>query len=125
MEVGTRLTNAGAKAKPENIITVARWAEELGFSTVWVSHHIVLPERVDSYYPYRPNGRWDYPSDTNYLGRLLTLAWVGAAAPSLKLGTSVFVAPLYNPVVLAKQVASLHYLTDGRVILGIGAGWME
>src|SRR5690606_11031473 len=74
---------------------------------------------------YRQNGRWDYPADTNYLDPLLTLAWAGAVAPSLTLGTSVLIAPLFNPPILAKQVATLDYLTGGRVILGIGAGWME
>jgi len=125
MHVGVITPNAGSKASPENIITVACWAEELGFDSVWVTDHVALPERVDSWYPYRSHGRWDYPSDTLWLDPLLSLLWAAAAAPSLAIGTSILVVPLRNPLLLAKQLSTLDYLTGGRVILGAGAGWME
>lgn len=125
MEVGIIVHNAGAKATPENIVKTANWAEELGYHSIWLTDHVVLAEEVNSWYPYRTHGRWDYPSDTKWTDPLLTLAWAGAAAPSLKLGTSVMVIPLRNPILLAKQLASLDFLTGGRAILGAGAGWME
>ena len=125
MEVGVIIPNAGPKTSPENIVATARLAAELGYHSLWLTDHVVLPEQVDAYYPYRSHGRWDYPSDTNWLDPLLSLAWAGAAAPGLKLGTSVLVLPIRNPVLLAKQIASLDYLCGGRVILGVGAGWME
>ena len=127
MEVGVIIPNAGPKASPRNIETVARWAEALGFHSVWVTDHVALrePEDVRSHYPYRSHGRWDYRSDTNWLDPLLSLQWAAAVAPSLKVGTSILVVPLRNPLLLAKQVASLDFLTGGRVILGAGAGWME
>jgi alkanesulfonate monooxygenase SsuD/methylene tetrahydromethanopterin reductase-like flavin-dependent oxidoreductase (luciferase family) len=125
MEVGVILPNAGPKASVENLITTARWAEELGYHSLWLTDHVVLAEQIDAYYPYRTHGRWDYPPDTVWLDPLLTLAWAGQAAPSLKLGTSVLVLPIRNPVLLAKQIASLDFLSGGRVILGAGAGWME
>lgn len=125
MEVGVIIPNAGPKASVDNIVTTARWAEELGYHSLWLTDHVVLAEQIDAYYPYRSHGRWDYPPDTAWLDPLLTLAWAGAAAPSLKVGTSVLVLPIRNPVLLAKQIASLDYLTGGRFILGAGAGWME
>lgn len=125
MEVGVVIPNAGPKARPENIVKVARWAEALGFHSVWVTDHVALHEDVKSYYPYRSHGRWDYSPDTRWLDPLLSLQWAGAAAPTLKLGTSVLVAPLRHPVLLAKQISTLDYLTGGRVMLGFGAGWME
>lgn len=125
MEVGVIIPNAGSKASPESIITTARWAEALGYHSVWVTDHVVLPEQVDSYYPYRTHGRWDYLPETVWLDPLLALSWAGAAAPSLKLGTSVLVAPLRNPILLAKQLSTLDFLSGGRVIFGAGAGWME
>ncbi len=126
MEIGVRLPSAGAKVTPENIVSVARWAEELGYHSLWVSDHVVLPQKVDSPYPYDwENHRWPYPADTPWLDPLLALAWAGAVAPSLKLGTSVMVVPLRHPMLLAKQLASLDFLTGGRAILGAGAGWME
>lgn len=125
MEIGIRIPGAGAKVSPENLITAARWAEELGYHSVWVSDHVVLPEKVDSFYPYDPQGRWSYPADTPWLDPLLALGWVAAAASSVKLGTSVMVVPLRQPILLAKQLSSLDFLSGGRVILGVGAGWME
>jgi probable F420-dependent oxidoreductase len=124
MHVGVIIPNAGPKCSPAHIVTVARWAEELGFHSLWVTDHVALPIDCQSHYPYRSHGRWDYPPSTPWLDPLLSLAWAGAHAPSLMLGTSVLVAPLRHPVLLAKQVASLDYLSGGRAILGIGAGWM-
>ncbi len=124
MEVGVRLPNAGPKASPENILTTARLAERLGFHSLWVTDRVMLPRQVESVYPYGANGQWDSAGGAN-LDPLLTLAWAGSVAPSLKLGTSVLVAPLRHPVLLAKQLSALDYLSGGRVILGIGVGWMK
>jgi probable F420-dependent oxidoreductase len=125
MEVGVIIPNAGPKASPERIVTVARWAEALGYSSVWVTDHVTLPLQCDSWYPYRSHGRWDYAPDTYWLDPLLALQWAAAAAPSLKVGTSILVVPLRNPLLLAKQLSTLDFLTGGRVILGAGAGWMK
>lgn len=125
MDVGVIIPNAGPKALPEHIVTVAKWAEELGYHSVWVTDHVTLPEQCDSYYPYRSHGRWDYPSDTYWLDPLLSLQWAAAVAPSIRIGTSILVVPLRNPLLLAKQISTLDYLTGGRVILGAGAGWMK
>ena len=125
MELGVILPSAGPNTGADNIVATAGLAAELGFHSLWLTDHVVLAERVDAVYPYRSHGRWDYPPDTPWLDPLLSLAWAGAAAPKLKLGTSVLVLPIRNPVLLAKQVASLDYLSGGRVILGVGAGWME
>ncbi len=125
MEIGVILPSAGPKCTPENVVTVARWAEELGYHSVWVTDHVILPEHVDSRYPYRSHGRWDYAPDTPWMDPLLALCWAAQVAPSLKLGTSIYVAPLRHPILLAKQVSTLDVLSGGRVILGIGAGWMR
>ncbi|MBM3450345.1 MAG: TIGR03619 family F420-dependent LLM class oxidoreductase [Armatimonadetes bacterium] len=124
MEIGVGLPNAGPKATPENLDLVAKWAEEFGYDSIWVTDHVFLPEKVDSWYPYRTHGRWDYPSDTNWLDPLLALGWA-AARRKLKVGTSVLVAPIRHPVLLAKQLSTLDYLTDGGVLFGAGAGWMK
>lgn len=125
MEFGVNLPAAGPAAGAQNIVKVARWAEELGFHSLWATDHVVLPERVDSWYPYGAGGRWTNPAGTNWLDPLLALAWAGSAAPHCKLGTDVIVAPLRNPLLLAKQLASLDDLSGGRVLLGVGAGWMK
>ncbi|ACY18080.1 LLM class F420-dependent oxidoreductase [Haliangium ochraceum] len=127
MKIGVRIPAAGPPATRENLLASARWAEALGFHSVWVSDHVILPapEEVRSHYPYDAEGRWPYPADTPWLDPLLALATVAQVAPSVSLGTSVLVAPLRHPVLLAKQIATLDYLSGGRVLLGIGAGWMR
>ena len=125
MKLGVILPSAGPNTGADNIVATAKLAAELGYHSLWLTDHVVLAERVDAVYPYRSHGRWDYPPDTPWLDPLLSLAWAAAAAPALELGTSVLVLPIRNPVLLAKQVSSLDYLSGGRVILGVGAGWME
>jgi len=125
MEIGVCLPSSGPKISPENIVTMAQWAEKLGYHSVWVTDHVVLPEKVDSYYPYDPDNRWPYPAETNWLDPVLVLAWAGVAAPRLKLGTSILILPLRNPIILAKQLSTLDFLSGGRVILGAGVGWMR
>jgi probable F420-dependent oxidoreductase len=103
---------------------VASWAQELGFDSLWASDHVVMPAAVRSRYPYAEDKRWDFPLDSSWYDPLLALAWAAAAAPDVKLGTSVVVLPLRHPLALAKQVASLDRLSGGRVLLGVGVGWM-
>lgn len=124
MKIGIRIPAAGPHASLASIVTTARWAESLGYHSVWVSDHVAMPAHVRSAYPYDPAGRWPYPADTPWLDPLLALSVAASVAPSVALGTSVLVAPLRHPVHLAKQVASLDFLSGGRVILGLGAGWM-
>lgn len=127
MKIGVRIPGAGPKASPAALLKTARWAQALGFHSLWVSDHVALPEPdvITSAFPYGQDGRWPFPADSPWLDPLLTLLSVAGAAPSLSLGTSVLVAPLRHPVLLAKQVASLDYLSGGRVILGLGAGWLR
>jgi len=125
--LGVRLPATGNLGSATDIVRVARWAEELGYSHVWLSDHIVLPERVDSFYPYDPQGegKWRADPKGGWLAPLVALTWAAAAAPSIELGTSVLVVPMRNPFELAKHVSSIDHLAGGRVLLGIGAGWMK
>ena len=113
MQLGIHLPHIGRKAGPEAIRRVAVQAEELGFDDVWVSEHIIVPK--DSNYPPSPNF-WD---------PVLTLTWAAAATSRVRLGTSVLVLPLRHPLPLAKELATLQNLSNGRLILGAGVGWLE
>lgn len=113
MRLGIHLPHIGRKAGPDAIRRAAIHAEDLGFDDVWVSEHIIVPK--DAPYPPSPNF-WD---------PLLTLTWAAAATRTVRLGTSVLVLPLRHPLPLAKELATLQNLSNGRVILGAGVGWLE
>jgi probable F420-dependent oxidoreductase len=113
VQLGTHLPHIGRKAGPDSIRRAAVQAEELGFSDVWVSEHVILPKSA----PYPPSPIFYEP--------ILTLTWAAAATKRVRLGTSVIVLPMHHPVPMAKQLATLQCLSEGRVIFGVGVGWME
>jgi probable F420-dependent oxidoreductase len=125
LRLGVRLPVTGPVATPENLSTVALLAEKLGYESIWCSDHLLSPRDVQPLYPGTTDGHWPFPRDTRWLEPLVTLTWLGALAPSVELGTCVLVLPMRNPIVLAKQVSTLDVLTRGRVVLGVGVGWME
>ena len=125
MRIGVRLPSAISHATPENVARVARWADVLGFHSVWVSDHIVLPERVCSRYGRHADRTWPHRADTPWFDPLLALAWAAAAAPHVALGTSILLLPLRHPVLLAKQLSTLDVVSGGRVLVAAGVGWME
>jgi probable F420-dependent oxidoreductase len=125
MDYGVALPGAGPLATSEALMAVATLAESLGFTSVWVTDHIAIPERSASVYPYREDGKPPWPPNIPYLDALTALAWVGAVTRTVRLGTSVLVLPLRPPLIVAKSVATLDYLTGGRVLLGVGAGWLK
>jgi probable F420-dependent oxidoreductase len=96
---------------------LARLADEIGFDSVWAGEHVVLPNPHVAPAPMQPTDP--------ILDPLVHLAFVAAASPRLLLGTGIIILPQRNPLVLAKQAASLDVLSDGRLLLGIGAGYLE
>lgn len=110
MRIGIHLPQYGRASGPDAITRAARTAEELGFHHVWVSDHVVHPTEQD------------YPS-AHLFDPFTTLTWAAAATESVRLGTSVIVAPHHVPLALANTLASLDRLSQGRVIAGIGVGW--
>lgn len=113
MRLGIHLPHIGRKAGPDAIRRAALQAEALGFADVWVSEHVILPKGAT------------YPPSPAFLEPILTLTWAAAATQRVGLGTSVYVLPMHHPVPVAKQVATLQCLSGGRVIFGIGVGWLE
>ena len=113
MQIGIHLPHIGRKASPDAIRRAAVQAEELGFADVWVSEHIIVPKGAS------------YPPSPNFWDPVLTLTWAAAFTKRVKLGTSVLVLPMRHPLPLAKELATLQNLSQGRLILGGGVGWME
>jgi probable F420-dependent oxidoreductase len=122
LEFGIHLPHVGPFATPEAISGVARKAEELGYHSLWVSDHIITPRKIDS--PY-PGGRYRVQPEWPFLEPVSTLLFAAAVTKRVRLGTSVLVITQRQPVILAKQLATLDFLSNGRLILGAGAGWMK
>ncbi len=125
MEFGLHLPHVGPLATREGITAFAQLVEELGFDALWVSDHIVVPRSLDSRYPYSRDGSFPVSPDVSLMEPIATLLFVAAITERVKLGTTVLVLPMRNPIVTAKQLASLDVLSNGRLILGVGTGWME
>ena len=104
---------------------VCRRAEAAGFESVWGGEHVVLPDAFDSRYPYTADGKIPAEPDTPIPDPLTWLAFAAAAAPTLRLGTCILIVPQRNPLVLAKELATLDQLSGGRVELGLGVGWLR
>ncbi|MBI2544787.1 MAG: LLM class F420-dependent oxidoreductase, partial [Candidatus Rokubacteria bacterium] len=125
MEFGCHLPMFGPIATRHNVLTFARRMEALGYDSLWASDHIVLPYTIRSRYPYSETGKFPLPANANFLEPLTTLALVAGVTERVKLGTTILVIPHRHPVLAAKMAANLDHLSNGRVILGVGVGWME
>ena len=127
MTIGCSIPTRGPAATPENLRGLATRIEDLGYDHLWVSDHIVLPTQVASRYPYDPKGVAPFTTNPSmpYWDPLAALCFLAACTRRIRLGTHVLVVPYRDPVVTAKTVATLDQLSAGRVILGVGVGWME
>ncbi|MCH8076998.1 MAG: LLM class F420-dependent oxidoreductase [SAR324 cluster bacterium] len=123
MKFGISLFNRGPLARPAHLTAQARRAEALGFDTIAISDHIVIPKVKTGNYPYHPEGEFPLEMSYDYFEPLATLMYILGATSSIKLGTSVLVVPYRNPILVAKMIASVDALSGGRVFLGVGTGW--
>jgi probable F420-dependent oxidoreductase len=112
-------------ARREPLVAFARRAEALGYDSLWVSDHVVIPWRIASRYPYNATGDFPLPPTGDFLEPLTALALVAGVTERVGLGTSVMVLPHRHPVLAAKMLATLDHLAPGRVICGAGVGWMR
>jgi probable F420-dependent oxidoreductase len=125
MDIGCHLPVYGPAATREALTLFARRAETLGYDSLWVSDHVVIPYTIRSRYPYNATGDFPLAPDTDFLEPLTVMALVAAVTNRVRLGTSVLVLPHRHPVLTAKMLATLDHLAPGRVILGAGVGWMK
>ncbi len=106
-------------------LDICRRAEATGFESVWGGEHVVMPSTIASPYPYSDDGSVPAEPETPIPDPLIWLAFAAAAAPTLRLGTCILIVPQRNPLVLAKELATLDRLSGGRVELGLGVGWLR
>ena len=126
MKFALRYCNTGRYADPANAVELLQAGEEAGFESAWAVEHTVVPEGYESAYPYSPDGKMaGGRADIALPDPLIWLAWAAAATSKIRLGTAILILPQHNPVIAAKQVATLDHLSGGRVLLGVGVGWLR
>lgn len=115
----------GVTAEPAWMTGFARHAEDLGFESLYVVEHVVVPVGYASRYPYSDTGRMPLPDAVDIPDPLELLAYLAAATSRIRLATGILVLPEHHPVQLAKRLATLDRLSQGRVTAGVGVGWMH
>ena len=125
IKFGQNLPTTGANATPENIKMISQRAEDLGYDSVWCSDHLVIPHSIASRYPYTHDGETPFSPSGTYLDSITALTFVTGCTTTLRVATNVLILPYRDPVVTAKQLATLDVLSEGRLILGVGVGWMR
>jgi probable F420-dependent oxidoreductase len=120
LQLGIKLPNISSIAEREPMLRLAQAAEALGYDSVWVADHVVIPRETRSEHPYGAG-----PELTNSLDPLVSLGFVAACTERVRLGTAVLVVPYRNPLLTAKMLASIDVLSGGRLTLGAGTGWLE
>ena len=127
LDVGVLAPHTGMAAGPGSLTEVAVAAEQLGFGSLWVGDHIVLPAEQESAYPYGAEDAddgYEVPSDRPFLEATTCLAFLAAVTERIRLGISVAILPYRAPAVWAKTVGTLDVLAGGRIVLGAGVGWL-
>jgi probable F420-dependent oxidoreductase len=125
MQIGVIAPAGSPVATPEYLAALGPAVEERGFHSVWLPEHVVLFDEYASKYPYSENGRIGGAPDMGPLEPFVALSFLASATKRIRLGTGVLLVPQRNPVYTAKSVASLDWLSGGRVDLGVGVGWLR
>jgi probable F420-dependent oxidoreductase len=125
MKLGLMFANTGAMVSPEGAAAVARHAERAGFESLWTVEHVVVPAGYESKYPYNSSGKMAGGEDSPIPDPLIWLAFLAAHTETLKLATGMLILPQRSPLITAKELATLDVLSHGRVMLGVGIGWLR
>ena len=124
MRLGFALPNLGPVATAEAVSKVAHRAEALGFDSLWTVERLLYPVEPQTPYPVTPDGSLPEPYK-HVLDPLETLTFAAAQTKRIALGTSVLDIPYYNPVMLARRLTTLDFLSNGRLQVGLGLGWSK
>ena len=125
MDIGVLVVNNRPWVTADTIVSLGTRAEALGFDSLWVADQVVVPSRLEPSYPYGTTRHYDIEGNQNFFEALTVLTYLAGRTSRVQLGTSVLVAPYRQPLLVAKQWATLDALSGGRTILGVGAGFMR
>src|SRR5579863_4281944 len=124
MKIGLLTVGIGRAARPATLRMLGETCERLGFGTLWSAEHVVLFDKyTETKYPYSDDGAFGAPSTVDWTDPFIGLTYVAALTQRIRLATGICLVPEHNPLILAKVVASLDYLSGGRFALGVGVGW--
>jgi probable F420-dependent oxidoreductase len=123
MRLGLHALGIGSGAERAVIDAVAAGAEICGFATLWSGEHVVMVDRSASVYPYSDDGQIAVPAGADWIDPMIGLSFAAAATSTIGIATGVVLLPEHNPVLMAKQAATLDQLSGGRLTLGVGIGW--
>src|SRR3954462_12987094 len=125
MQIGFNLPVSGPMAAPETIANIAQLGEALGFDYLTLTDHIALPDTSTPGYPYSTTGEFYTPEPGHRVEQLTTAAWIAAKTSRIRIVLAVMVVPHRPAVVSAKMLATIDVLSGGRLVVGIGAGWLK
>jgi probable F420-dependent oxidoreductase len=125
MQIGFNLPVSGPMAAPETMANIAQLGESLGFDYLTLTDHIALPDTSTPGYPYSTTGEFYTPDPGHRVEQLTTAAWIAAKTSTIRLVLAVMVVPHRPAVVTSKMLATIDVLSGGRLVVGIGAGWLK
>jgi len=124
VRVGAKVPNFGPLPIDLGVPDMSSRLEAAGFASIWISDHVVMPDVVESRYPFAADGKANWATDAPWYDAIALLGMMTAATTTVELGVAVMLLPLRHPIVFAKQAATVDALSGGRLSLGVGAGWM-
>lgn len=125
MKYGVFLPVSGRAASRKTLMQAAQQAESLGYDSVWAADRLVMPWKIDTTYPYSRESTFIVPPDRPFFDTLTCLAFLAGCTEKIQLGMSVMVLPYRHPLHWAKIATTIDQLSTGRLIMGVGVGWME
>jgi probable F420-dependent oxidoreductase len=125
VKFGIMFANVGPFMLPDHLANLARTAEEVGIESLFTVEHVVVPKGYESEYPYSPTGRMPGEESSPIPDPILPLAYAAAVTERIRLGTGILILPQRHPVYVAKEMATLDQLSEGRALLGVGIGWLR
>ncbi|MCI0829617.1 MAG: TIGR03619 family F420-dependent LLM class oxidoreductase [Chloroflexi bacterium] len=125
MKYGFTLPGRGQLATPERLGIIARKGEELGFDALLTGDHILVPKNIKSVYPYTEGGEFPGSPSGESMEQITLLSYIAGQTTQIRLVTSVLIVPHRNPLIAAKSLATLDVLSGGRLVVGVGVGWMR
>lgn len=125
MKFGIGFANSGPFSQPDVFETLVRTADSVGFESIWVVEHVVVPVGYESEYPYNKSGRMPGPEGSPISDPLVALGFAAAISRRLRLATGIIILPQRHPFYVAKEFATLDVLSRGRAVMGVGIGWLE